>query len=124
MSCAFRRRRAPLVALLLGALLAVACTTDDPFQPGVSISLTATPPRTGVGMDVVFEFRATGASLTRVVLDYGDGAVDSVEAFGASEASGSPTHAYAAPGTYRASASAVDAQRGTTMTAVTVTIVP
>ena len=75
-------------------------------------------------MDVVFEFRATGASLTRVVLDYGDGAVDSVEAFGASEASGSPTHAYAAPGTYRASASAVDAQRGTTMTAVTVTIVP
>ncbi len=119
MSANVVRRVTALVALLP----AVACSSIDPIERGpTTVTLTADRPAAATGEDIEFSFSGTGSSINALQLDYGDGASERVEAFGATTMSGRRTHAYTEPGSYTVTATLEDAFTGNVSDDLTVQI--
>lgn len=97
---------------LVGALLAVGmgCSSTSTDVGGV-LSMTLTVDRT-TGLAAVdtfsFHYEATGTELLGIVLDFGDGQVDSLSALGATRAGATRTHVYGSAGVFSASARVLD----------------
>ena len=111
--------------LLVFSVSALSCSDitfvgDGPgtFQLTVEGSHTA-----AVGDTLVFRYEATAPSLNGIIVDYGDGIVDSVGTFGAVTATGLLPHAYSDSGTYIVRGRAEDVVLGTLSAEVTVQIV-
>lgn len=101
-----RRARPRLAGLALVAAAACGDATDEGRRTLVSLS---TEPATAVVAEpITFRYSAEGENLVGVVVDYGDGARDSIPAFGAQTAAGVTTHAYEMPGIFQATAEAVE----------------
>jgi hypothetical protein len=98
---------------LAGALLlAGAGCTSTSTDSGEPLSITLTVDRTAGSAAVdtfTFQYSATGSELLGIVLDFGDGQVDSVAALGASRAGATRPHVYQTAGTFEAFARALEA---------------
>lgn len=107
------------VALAVGA---AACLDDDitGTRP-LAIELTATPTTVTAGESVQFNYDASGNAITLVVMDYGDGTVDSITYNGPVIAANQLSHTYTAPATYAVTAS-VTALQGTLDDNVVITV--
>ncbi len=98
-------------SLILAAVAVGAGCLDDSItgtRP-LDVSVTVTPASAAVGETVTASFNATGTGLQGVILDWGDGALDSLVLSGiAVEAGQDIEHAYSAVGSYTISARAED----------------
>jgi hypothetical protein len=102
---------------LLGVLLFCAAggcsSTSTDFGQPLSITLTADRDVAVAGVDTVtFRYDAAGTDLVGIVLDFGDGQVDSLSAQGATTAGATREHVYADPGTFFAVAEVLEAFGG------------
>ncbi|NIP59459.1 MAG: hypothetical protein GWM92_14135 [Gemmatimonadetes bacterium] len=89
----------------------------------VRVSLVAMPEEAAVGEEIEFRASAEGTSLVRIEFFFGDGDSTTVSTFGSQEANATESHAYEEPGTFTASAVAVESLRGSARSEVTVTVV-
>ena len=93
-------------ALALTALMIVGSACLDDSITGtrtLTFSLSADPTSTTVGQTVTFRYEGTGTRIQGVVVDYGDGSVDSVFTPGTVvEVGGDFVHEYGASGTFQA----------------------
>ncbi len=93
-------------ALALTALMIVGSACLDDSITGtrtLTFSLSADPTSTTVGQTVTFRYEGTGTRIQGVVVDYGDGSVDSVFTPGTVvEVEGSLVHEYGTSGTFQA----------------------
>lgn len=92
----------------------------------LSLTLTADRQTAAVGQDVTFTYEARGTSISGVLLDYGDGALDSINSFGSQSATGRRVHAYGEAGDFTVVGTVFDAVDGTrsSTAAITVTAAP
>ena len=98
--------------VLAGALTAAIGCSDSSTDIGESLSivLTVDPSSGQAGADIFsFHYEATGTELLGIVLDFGDGDIDSLSAQGASSAAATRNHVYESVGVYSASALAFEA---------------
>lgn len=108
--------------LVTFATLSACSDTEVTGSNPLTIELTATPETALVGDSIEFMYSATGALLTGTILDFGDGRVDSIPAFGAQSQGGRVKHAYAAAGMYVVIARVEDSIEGALTDQVTVGI--
>lgn len=89
------RRTVRWVAVAAALVSAGACL-DLPVDEGrpTGIVLVANPATATVGETVIFTFEAQGTELFGVLVDYQDGVVDSVRAFGAQTMGADLEHAF------------------------------
>ena len=101
-----RCMKATWPALALTALMIVGSACLDDSITGtrtLTFSLSADPTSTTVGQTVTFRYEGTGTRIQGVVVDYGDGSVDSVFTPGTVvELEGNFVHEYGASGTFQA----------------------
>jgi hypothetical protein len=101
-----------LCVLLLSATGGCSSTSTDFGQP-LSITLTADRDVAVAGVDTVtFRYDAAGTDLVGIVLNFGDGQVDSLSAQGATTAGATREHLYSDPGTFFAVAEVLEAFGG------------
>ncbi len=114
--------RGALPLLLVAA--AVACSDTGVFVSGepVRITLEVDAPSLDQGETHRFRIEAGGRSLLGVVIEYGDGQVDSIIAAGAQTATHVQDHIYAEPGPYLVRARAEDANGDVARDSVAVTV--
>ena len=113
-----------LSAILFGPLLfasMVACGLADAEEQTLSMMVTATPTTITVGSSVTISTSATGQSLFRTVVEYGDGFSDSIGTVG-SEHRTNRTHTYNLVGSQTIRATAFDALLGETFDEVTIEV--
>lgn len=91
-----------LIALLAALPLLGGCLEGGVVEIGgpLEITLAVTQAERIVGLEHEFRLQARGRQLLGVILDYGDGRVDSIQAFGAQTISHGETHTYEAVGSY------------------------
>jgi PKD repeat protein len=98
--------KATWLALALTTLMIVGSACLDDSITGtrtLTFSLSADPTSTTVGQTVTFRYEGTGTRIQGVVVDYGDGSVDSVFTPGTVvELEGNFVHEYGASGTFQA----------------------
>ena len=91
--------------LFIALLLAVSGCLDDSItgtRP-LTFSFSASPTTTSVGQTITFSYEGTGTLIQGVIVDYGDGVIDSVFTPGSVvEVSGALDHEYEATGTFQA----------------------
>lgn len=109
------------VTLLAAVFPACSEVTVSGGQP-VSLELAVDKAAATVGEDVSVAVAARGTSLNGVVVEYGDGAADSLAAFGAVSAQTTFVHQYAEPGTFVIRGRAEDGPTGTARDSATVVI--
>lgn len=113
--------------LAVSAVIGWSCSSIA-SSGGKPLTLTLTTDRqtAAVGQDVTFTYDATGTSISGILLEYGDGALDSINSYGSQTASGRRVHAYGAAGDYVVVGTIFDAVDGTrsATAAVTVTAAP
>lgn len=99
------------VSMILAAVAVGAGCLDDSItgtRP-LDIEVSVTPATATVGQTVQATFLATGTGLQGVILDWGDGVVDSLTLSGTAVQAGRDLdHAYSAVGSYTISARAED----------------
>ena len=108
------RRIAFFAALLAVGTVSTACLDDSitGTRP-VTLVITAAPPTAAVGEPVTVTYSATGTGLISVVVDWGDGATDTVSLGGLPvEAAGNLEHTYSDAGSYEITGR-TSAQNGT-----------
>ena len=99
--------------IALGGWGVVACGDSDPVGGVLSLTLTVTPDQVLVGEQIEVVAAATGADLAGLIIDFGDGRVDSVAALGAVTQDVRITdHSYTTAGTYQVVARVEDNIRG------------
>ena len=88
--------------LVAGSLLASCLDDSITGTRPISFSLTADLVTVTVGNEVTFSYNATGTQMQGVILDYGDGVVDSVDVTGGNviEAGGVLMHTFTVPGAF------------------------
>ncbi|MGH7505272.1 MAG: hypothetical protein ACRELX_06460 [Longimicrobiales bacterium] len=98
---------------LIGALLltgAAGCDSITNVSRELAIAITADRTSLPAGEDVRINYDASGAFLTRVVIDFGDGSDQAlINTAGAQTATGNQLHSYAAAGTYTVTGIALEA---------------
>lgn len=99
-----------------------ACGLADADSTDLTISVDASPRTLDVGSSVVVQTRATGQSLLRTVVEYGDGNADTVETVGSEQNLTLPAHVYTQAGTRTIRATVVDAFQGELFDEVAVTV--
>jgi hypothetical protein len=110
-------------AYLVLALAAAGCSSIETTDPGpTTIELTADRTSAATGEEIEFTFSGTGSSIIAVMLDYGDGAQERVDASGATSAAGRRTHAFSEAGAFVVTATIEDAITGSVSDEVTVQI--
>lgn len=104
------------------ALAVAACesSTEETRPLTVQVTVNNASPRAGEA--VTFRVEATGTRLAGISIEYGDGATDSQDTFGARTAGANFTHAYAQPGTFAVTAAATEnaGERATRQLSITV----
>jgi hypothetical protein len=115
--------RTGVAAVVMAALVAWGCsnieiTGSQPLSFTLDADMTSAP----TGVEIEFHFEATGTYLNGVILEYGDGAKDSIPMSGAQSASGRRKHAYDAVGDYTVIGTLEDAAEGPVTATVTVAI--
>jgi len=105
--------RSGVAAVVLAALVAWGCS-DITVTGAKPLTFTLDADRTSAptGVEIEFRFEATGSYLNGVILQYGDGAGDSIPMNGAQTASGHRRHAYDAAGQYQVIGVLEDASEG------------
>lgn len=91
--------------LFLPAMLVIASCFDESitgFRP-LSFLLSVTPETTTVDASVNVDFSATGTQIRLVIIDFGDGASDTIAYQDPVEVSDRMSHAYSATGVYTVS---------------------
>ncbi len=112
-------------ALSMGATL-VACQESSVDTGGgpLDVMLTAEPTTQSVGQSITVRAEVVGSSLAGTIVDFGDGLVDSVPAFGATTQTLTRLKTYEVPGNYTIVARAEDAVQGSKSAQVEVQINP
>ena len=105
-------------------LFGIGCTAVSDLDLTLRFTITASPDDPSVGDPVRFDFDAAGSSLVGVIVDYGDGAVDSVLTFGATRAQGDVSHSFDLAGHFTGRATAVDAVEGEISDQIVVVVTP
>jgi hypothetical protein len=105
-----RVRPGVLALLLLVGLFGTGCLEQGFVSVGgpLSLSLSVDQAEVSEGTAHVFRVEARGQQLLGLILDYGDGQVDSVATAGAQSATHVEVHQFGAPGTYRVRARVED----------------
>lgn len=115
-------------ALALAAVVAVGSTvacTDSAVEIGSELSLQLTAPSSiPLSDSLIVEYEAKGRSLLGLVVDYGDGAADTVPFVGSQSAGGRLAHKYSEAGQYQVTGRVQDGIEGSTMADVTVSVTP
>jgi PKD repeat protein len=102
------RSRALSVALL--AAVVAGCGSFTDVSRELAIQVTADKPTVPAGEGVRITYNATGAFLTRVVIDFGDSSdQEFINIDGAQSANGNVLHTYDEAGTYTVTAIAIEA---------------
>lgn len=115
---------AACAALTVG-LAAMAGCADSVVEVGGELSLTLDAPPSALLPDsVAVTYDARGRSLFGMVLQYGDGSVDTLNFQGAQSAGGQVKHKYEAAGDYQITGTVTDGVEGTETAQVTVTVRP
>ena len=95
----------PTPTLFVALLLAVSGCLDDNItgtRP-LTFSFSASPTTASVGQTITFSYEGTGTFIQGVIVEYGDGAIDSVFTPGSVvEVGGVLDHKYEATGTFQA----------------------
>ena len=87
--------------ILLASLTALgACGDFSTTIRDTEVTLTSDPASAATLQNFRIRYEAQGRSLNRLIIDFGDGAVDPLGLQGAVTATGFRDHAYQAPGTY------------------------
>lgn len=117
-------RRRPVALVVTAAIfpMILACGLADADTNSLSISVDASPTTLDVGSSVVVRTQATGQSLLRTVVEYGDGNADTIETVGSEQNLTLPGHVYTQAGTRTIRATAVDAFLGELFDEVSVTV--
>jgi len=112
-------------SLAIGAVLS-ACSesTIDVAGGPLSVIVTVDPITQTVGQEVTVRAEVRGTSLSGTILDFGDGEVDSIAAFGANTQTVTQMKVYQLAGTYTIVATAEDPSQGSSSDQVTVQITP
>lgn len=97
------------------------CLSAEADTNSLSMAVTATPLVVPVGTIVTVMTDATGQSLWRTVIEYGDGFADSVGTVGSEHRSMRP-HVYTFPGSMTIRATAFDALLGEAFDEVTIEV--
>ncbi len=122
-----RSARFPALAAALAAALVLSACQESSVGTGggpLDVTVTAEPTTQTVGQAIAIRADAVGTSLDGTILDFGDGQVDSVAAFGANTQTLTRLKTYAAPGTYIIVARAEDVTQGSKSAQVTVQVNP
>lgn len=99
--------------------------SDSVVEVGNELSLELTGPASApVSDSLEVSFEVEGRRLLGLVLEYGDGAVDSVSFSGSQSAGGYRSHKYTEPGTYLVTGKVQDGVEGTIMAELSVTMTP
>jgi hypothetical protein len=93
------RRIVAVVSSVLG-LTTVACLSDVTGVRELSMSMMVAPTTLAVGDTLDVTYTAQGTGLALVVVDFGDGTVDSATFSGPIQVEADLTHVYAVPGSY------------------------
>jgi hypothetical protein len=88
------------LTLLVSLLAVVACGDFSTTIRDTEVTLTSDRTSAPTGQNFRIRYEAQGRSMNRLVIDYGDGAADSVGLQGAVTATGFKDHAYQTPGMY------------------------
>ena len=97
--------------ILFALVLLLACSSVDVEDLPTAITLTVDRNSAAVGDTLLFSYDATGEFMVGVIVDYGDGVLDSISAPGAQRANGSLRHSYVDPGSYTVIATLEEAIR-------------
>ena len=110
--------------LAVFVLAGLAACSDITFVGGgpVTIKLTANKTAVPAGGSVTFAYEVKGTYLEGVIIDYDDGAADTVFTVGSQTASGTFGHAFELPGEYTVIATADDSSTGTATAQVVITV--
>jgi len=119
------RHRVVLVWLVACLLLLAGCLEGGLVELGgpLEISLEVTESERLLGAEHEFRLQARGRQLLGVILEYGDGRVDSIQTFGAQTITHGDTHTYEAPGSYAVRARAEEAGGAVVQDSVLVTVI-
>ncbi len=115
------RRGLTLVCASVSFAFLAACGLADADTKTLSMSVDASPVIVPVGTAVTIRTDATGQSLFRTVVEYGDGVADSSGTVG-SEHRTTRDYTYTLPGQRTIRATAFDAVLGETFDEVTITV--
>jgi hypothetical protein len=118
------RRHLQIALTVAVAASALACgdfsTTVRPTEVTITPSLTTAK----VGQQIEFRYSAQGRSMAGLIIDYGDGGLDSIGLGGAVTATGFKNHTYGVPANYLVSARLEDFLQNSASTEVKVNITP
>lgn len=114
------RRVSSMLVLVFLAGCGDFSTTIRPTELTLTVDRAEAQP----GQDFEFYYQAQGRSMAGLILDYGDGAVDSLGFQGAVTATGRRSHSYENPGTYIVSGTLEDFLTPAVGAEVVVTVVP
>jgi len=117
--------RPAVLASLLAPLLLSGCIEGGVVEIGgpLEISVQVTQAERTLGQEHEFRLQARGRQLLGVILEYGDGRVDSIQAFGAQSITHGETHTYEAAGSYSVRAVVEEAGGAVARDSVRVTVV-
>jgi len=106
------------------AVLCVCACSSITFEGGRPVTIQLSADRTDVpgGGSVTFTYDVKGTFLSGVVIEYGDGAADTVLTQGAQSASGVVSHAFQLPGSYTVTGRAEDSSTGTATAEVVILV--
>ena len=108
---------------LLAMVVLLGCSLIDVDENRrLSITLTVDATSKAVDEEFTFAFTGEGQSLNGVILNYGDGSVDSVATMQSVTVSGQLDHAYSDPGSYTVIGRLEDATLGEDSAQVTVQV--
>ena len=103
------------------ALAACSSVTTSDGGP-VSVELTADATTVVAGSQLPINYAASGQYLSGVIIQYGDGLLDSIPLYGAQSASGRVQHTWDSAGSYTVRAEAIDPTQGSATHQLAVTV--
>ena len=115
----FRIAATLAAATLVGA--SAACLNDITGTRPLSFSMTSDVTTATIGQTVTFSYLATGTGLRRVILDYGDGVVDTMTYPLPLELTDQATHAFDSTGAFIVRGQA-EANAGSVSQELTITV--
>ena len=103
------------------ALAACSSTTTSDGGP-VLVELSADQTTVVAGSKLPIDYTASGQYLSGVIIQYGDGLLDSIPLYGAQSASGRVQHTWDSAGTYTVRAEAIDPTQGSATDQLSVSV--
>jgi len=104
-----RRFFPALLPLAIVLPFAGACDTSVNLSRELTMSLSTEEPEVPIERDWRVEYAAEGEAMIRILIAFGDGASDTIDAFGAQTAEGERFHAYGETGVFDVVGTVLDA---------------